>query len=145
MATSPATHPDAAPRTVGFPRWSHSTRTQERVAEAAATWVATKAEVDSSPAPSALPALKPNQPNQRMAAPRTVIGRLWGDMLSVPNPFRFPTTRAAARALTPEVMWTTVPPAKSRAPRFRIHPPIPQTQWATGLYTRRAHRRVKTR
>ena len=42
-------------------------------------------------------------------------------------------TSAAARALTPEVMWTTVPPAKSSAPRFLIQPPIPQTQWATGL------------
>src|SRR5512139_172531 len=145
MATSPATQPDAAPRTVGFPRWNHSAKVHERVAAAAAMWVATNADVDSSPAASALPALKPNQPNQRMAAPRTVIGRLWGAMLSVPKPLRFPTTRAAARALTPEVMRTTVPPAKSRAPRFRIHPPIPQTQWATGLYTSRAHRRVKTR
>src|SRR5512139_1735280 len=145
MATSPATHPDAAPRTVGFPRWNHSAKVHERVAAAAAMWVATNAEVDSSPAASALPALKPNQPNQRMDAPRTVIGRLWGDMLSVPNPFRFPTTRAAARALTPEVMWQTVPQGKSSAPRFRIDPPISRTQWATGLYTRRAHRRVKTR
>src|SRR5512139_1330330 len=119
MATSPATHPDAAPRTVGFPRWIHSARVHERVAAAAAMWVATNAEVDSSPAASALPALKPNQPNQRMAAPRTVIGRLWGAMLSVPNPLRFPTTRAAARALTPELMWTTGAPGKSREPSFR--------------------------
>src|SRR5512134_2545206 len=145
MATSPATHPDAAPRTVGFPRWPHSAMVHERVAAAAAMWVATKADVESSPAARALPALKPNHPNQRMAAPRTVIGRLCGAMLSVPNPLRLPTTRAAARAETPEVMWTTVPPAKSSAPRFRIHPPIPHTQWATGLYTSRAQRREKTR
>ena len=117
----------------------------ERVADAAARWVATKALVESSPAARALPALKPNHPNQRMAAPVTVIGRLCGAMLSDPNPFRFPTTRAAASAETPEVMWTTVPPAKSRAPMFRIHPPIPHTQWATGLYTSKAHSRLKTR
>src|SRR5512145_1837328 len=128
IATSPATHPDAAPRTVGFPRRIHSAKTQDRVAAAAAEWVATKALVDSSPAARALPALKPNHPNQRMAAPSTVIGRLWGAMFSVPNPFRLPTTSAAARAPAPDVIWTTVPPAKSSAPRFRIHPPIPQTQ-----------------
>src|SRR5512134_2341026 len=130
IATSPATHPEAAPSTVGFPRWIHSVNTQDRVAMAAAVWVATKALVERSPAASALPALNPNQPNQRIAAPSTVMGRLWGAMLSTPNPFRFPMTRAAARALTPEVMWTTVPPAKSSAPRLRIHPPIPQTQCA---------------
>src|SRR5512147_2019240 len=88
IATSPATHPDAAPRTVGLPLWIHSANTQDRVAAAAAEWVATNALVDSSPAASALPALKLNQPNQRMAAPSTVIGRLWGAMFSAPNPFR---------------------------------------------------------
>src|SRR5512145_722375 len=108
IATSPATHPDAAPRTVGFPRWIHSPKTHDRVAAAAAECVATKALVDSSPAARALPALNPNQPNQRMAAPSTVIGRLWGAMFSVPNPLRLPTTSAAARALTPEVTCTTV-------------------------------------
>src|SRR5512134_1515246 len=128
IATSPATHPEAAPSTVGFPRWIHSANTHESVAIAAAVWVLTNALVDRPPAARALPALKPNHPNQRMAAPRTVMGRLWGAMLSMPNPFRFPTTSAAARALTPEVMWTTVPPAKSSAPRFRIQPPIPHTQ-----------------
>src|SRR5512134_549337 len=145
IATRPATHPDAAPRTVGFFRWNHSAKTHDSVAAAAARWVATKALVESSPTARALPALKPNQPNHRMAAPRTVIGRLCGAMLSIPNPLRLPTAIAAARAETPEVMWTTVPPAKSRAPRLRIHPPIPHTQWATGLYTSNAHSRLKTR
>src|SRR3990172_3241537 len=138
IATSPATHPEAAPSTVGLRRWIHSVKAHERVADAAARWVATKALVESSPAARALPALKPNHPNQRMAAPVTVIGRLCGAMLSDPNPFRFPTTRAAASAETPEGRGATVPPAKSRAPMFRIPPPIPQTQWATGLYTSKA-------
>src|SRR5512138_740490 len=88
IATRPATHPDAAPRTVGLPRWIHSANTQESVAAAAATWVATKALTASSFAARALPALKPNQPNQRMPAPKTVIGRLCGDRFSVPYPLR---------------------------------------------------------
>src|SRR5918999_265146 len=37
----------------------------------------------------------------------------------------------AARAL-PALMWTRVPPAKSRAPSSRIHPPGAHTQWARG-------------
>ena len=37
-------------------------------------------------------------------------------------------TSAAARAAAAELMWTTVPPAKSRAPMSRIQPPTPQTQ-----------------
>ena len=39
---------------------------------------------------------------------------------------------APAKAEAPARTCTTVPPAKSRAPRFRSHPPIPHTQWATG-------------
>ena len=38
---------------------------------------------------------------------------------------------AAARAEMPELMWTTVPPAKSRAPMAPIQPP-PHTQWQSG-------------
>src|SRR5262249_34470753 len=64
MATSPATAPDAAPRTVGFPRVAHSANIHPRVAAAAAVFVVTKAPTASPLAPSALPALKPNQPTQ---------------------------------------------------------------------------------
>ncbi len=126
-------HPEAAPRTVGFPRWSHSVNTQASVPAAAAMWVETKACTERPSAASALPALNPNHPNQSNPAPSTVIGRLFGAMLSVPKPLRFPTTRAAESAETPAVMCTTVPPAKSIAPRFRSHPPIPHIQCATGL------------
>ena len=38
---------------------------------------------------------------------------------------------AATRAETPAVVWTTMPPAKSRTPRWASQPP-PQTQCATG-------------
>src|SRR5262249_56474672 len=76
MATSPATAPDAAPRTVGLPRVAHSVNIQPSAAAAAAVLVARNALAASALASSALPALKPNQPNQSRAAPITVIGSL---------------------------------------------------------------------
>src|SRR2546427_12009344 len=116
MATRPATAPLAAPRTVGLPRPIHSAPIHESAAAAVAVLVATNALVASAPADSALPALKPNHPNQRSAAPASVKGRLCGGMGSDPWPSRLPITIAHTRADTPELMWTTVPPAKSRAP-----------------------------
>src|SRR5437899_3409837 len=104
MATSPATAPEAAPSTVGLPRAVHSVNIPPRAAAAVAVLVTTKALVASAPALIALPALKPNQPNQRRAAPATVSGRLCGGMGSRPYPRRRPTTSAAASAETPELM-----------------------------------------
>src|SRR5437762_875769 len=78
IATRPATAPDAAPSTVGLPRLAHSVNIQLRAAAAAAVFVARKALAARPLASSALPALKPNQPNHSRAAPMTVIGRLWG-------------------------------------------------------------------
>src|SRR5574337_162602 len=132
LATSPATAPLAAPRTVGLPLELHSTNIQARAAAAVARWVTTKALVASLLAAVALPALKPNQPNQSSAAPVTVIVRLWGGIGSPGWPRRRPMIRAAARAEMPELIWTAVPPAKSSAPIVRSHPPIPQTQCASG-------------
>ena len=40
---------------------------------------------------------------------------------------------AHTNAETPELMCTTVPPAKSRAPIPPIQPPTPHTQWHKGL------------
>ena len=45
---------------------------------------------------------------------------------------RFCKTRAQASAETPELIWTTNPPAKSRAPSSLSQPPVPHTQWANG-------------
>ena len=132
IATKPATAPLAAPSTVGFPRYIHSTAIQASAAAAVAVLVTTNALVASAPAATALPALKPNHPNQRSDAPSTVIGRLCGAMCSFPYPRRRPSTRAHASAATPELMCTTVPPAKSSAPRFLIHPPTAHTQCASG-------------
>src|SRR2546426_9942250 len=78
IPTRPATAPEAAPSTVGFPRELHSVSIQPRAAAAAAVFVVVKACAAKPLAPSALPALKPNQPNHSRLAPITVNGRLWG-------------------------------------------------------------------
>src|SRR5207244_9562466 len=104
-----ATAPLAAPSTVGFPLPSHSAAIHERAAAAVAVLVATKALVASAFAPTALPALKPNQPTQRSAAPVTVNGRLCGGIGSLLKPRRLPITVAQTTADIPELMCTTVP------------------------------------
>src|SRR5206468_7230529 len=76
MATSPATAPLAAPSTVGLPRPSHSAPIHDSAAADVAVLVATKALVASPLAASALPALNPNQPNHRSAAPTRTNGML---------------------------------------------------------------------
>src|ERR671934_1764394 len=73
IATRPATAPAAAPSTLGAPLCSHETVIQVSAAIAAAVFVTTNAFAARPPDASALPALKPNQPNQRSDAPRTVI------------------------------------------------------------------------
>jgi hypothetical protein len=132
MATSPATAPVAAPSTVGFPRVIHSIPIHMRAAAAAPVFVARNADTATELAARALPALKPNQPNQSNAAPSIASGRLCGDIGSRPYPRRLPSTSAQTRADTPEETCTTVPPAKSSAPRPRSHPPLAQTQWQIG-------------
>src|SRR5689334_21753959 len=133
MATRPATAPLAAPRTVGFPLPIHSANIQESAAAAVAVLVATNALVASAFAARALPALKPNHPNQRSAAPFRTNGMLWGGIGSLPQPSRFPRTIAHPSADVPELMCTTVPPAKSSAPHtLPSSPPVPHTMCASG-------------
>src|SRR5689334_16276308 len=78
IATSPATAPEAAPSTVGLPREDHSVNIQPSAAAAVAVFVVMNAWAARPLAASALPALKPNQPNHKRLAPSTVNGRLWG-------------------------------------------------------------------
>ena len=101
------------------------------VAAAAAMLVTVNALAARPPAVSAEPALKPNQPNHRRPAPRTVIGTSCGSVLS-PFMWRRPIISATTRAETPELMWTTVPPAKSSAPSLNSQPSVDHTQWAIG-------------
>src|SRR5947209_19285975 len=84
IATSPATAPAAAPSTLGAPLCNHETVIQVRAAIAAAVLVTTKALAASPPEASALPALNPNQPNQRSEAPSTVIVASCGSIASEP-------------------------------------------------------------
>src|SRR5579884_1910948 len=84
IATNPATAPDAAPSMVGLPRAIHSLITHDNAAAAAAMCVTTNALTASPLAPSADPALKPNQPTHNSDAPITVNGRLCGAVGSTP-------------------------------------------------------------
>merc|ERR1719321_1524057 len=84
--------------------------------------------------PSALPPLKPNQPNHSSAVPSATKGMLCGVVVVdlVPRIFaREPRKWTAARAEKPAVVWTTMPPAKSTTPHSAIQPP-PQIQWQNG-------------
>src|SRR5918999_1156029 len=78
IATRPAIAPEAIPSTLGLPWNSHSVNIQERAAVAVAIWVTAMAIPAVPLAPTALPALKPNQPIQSMDAPTTVSAKLWG-------------------------------------------------------------------
>src|SRR5690606_33143397 len=110
MATSPATSPDAAPSAVGLPWRIHSTAAQLTAPSPAATCVFTSASAANPFAPSADPALKPNQPNQSRPAPSMVMVRLCGGAFRSGYPRRRPSTTAITSALTPEDRCTTVPP-----------------------------------
>src|SRR5438034_268949 len=123
IATRPHTAPVAVARALGRPFCIQLRTIQVRAAAPAAVFVVTNVPTASGEAPRALPALKPNQPNQRSPAPNRVNGIL---LASVASPFlkpsRFPTTMAAASATKPELTWTTVPPATSRAPSLCSQP-----------------------
>src|ERR687896_1554197 len=68
-ATSPATAPEAMPSEVGAPSLNFSTRIQAPAATAGAIWVFMKASALVPSTPISEPALNPNQPNHRIAAP----------------------------------------------------------------------------
>src|SRR5687768_11982722 len=82
IATSPATAPEIPPSTLGLPLRIHSMNSHPSVAAAAPKCVATKALDASDPEPSALPALKPNQPTHNRHAPMKLNTRLCGFMAS---------------------------------------------------------------
>ena len=84
IATSPATAPDAAPSIDGLPLIIHSPSIQDSTAAAVAISVLTNASAAVSPASSAEPALKPNQPTHSSDAPIIVNVRLCGAIESLP-------------------------------------------------------------
>src|SRR5579864_1490881 len=100
IVASPATMPEATPNTLGFPFPSHSAVTQPSAAAAAEKWVAAKALLARAPALTALPALKPNQPNHNSPAPMRLSTTLCGGIGSFGKPARLPKTSAHTRAET---------------------------------------------
>jgi hypothetical protein len=69
---------------------------------------------------------------------------LCGGIAVVGKPFRLPSTIAATSAAMPALMWTTVPPAKSRIPQSHSRPPLPDhTMCAIGKYTSVTHSPAK--
>src|ERR1700732_590148 len=137
IATSPATAPEIAPNALACPFLSHSAAHHAKAALAAAKCVATNA-LDANPfEASALPALNPNHPTHNRHAPMKVSTRLCGGIGCFGNPVRLPRYSAHTSADTPELMCTTVPPAKSsvgnRPPSDAFNsPPLPHTMWASG-------------
>src|SRR5919201_4475450 len=126
IATSPATAPEAAPTVEGLPVCPQDTSAHVTAAMPVATWVATNALVAFVAAAAAEPALNPNQPNHSSAAPSTTSDTLCGSIGILPYPSLRPSMRAITSPDQPDVMWMTVPPAKSKAPR---HPPHPKPQY----------------
>jgi hypothetical protein len=84
MATSPATAPAIEPKTLGLPLKYQLISIHVSPAAAVDVLITTKAFVADAPAVRALPALKPNHPNQRRAVPRTTWGMLLGSMAIEP-------------------------------------------------------------
>ena len=132
MPTSPAMAPEAAPSSEAWPFRTRSASAQASTPQAAASKVLAAARTACPLAASADPPLKPNQPTHSSAAPVRFSGRLWGSIASRPYPRRGPTQRAPTRPATPALMWTTVPPAKSSAPRRCSQPSPAQTMCAIG-------------
>src|SRR6188474_3650913 len=115
ITTSPATIPEQKPRTEALPRVSHSSMAQTKPPTAAASVVVVKALEAMASAPRAEPALKPYQPTQSIPVPTIQSTIECGAIFSLPKPRRFPRIKQSTNALQPEVICTTVPPAKSIA------------------------------
>src|SRR5688572_3349407 len=143
-ATRPTTIAVAQPTADGLPERIRSRTVQTTSVAAGANIVVTKARPAIGLAARALPALKPNHPNQSSPAPSSTVGTLCGSIGARPYPVRLPMTIAATSAATPALTWTTVPPAKSHAPISASHPP-PHTQCASGAYTTTDQSEMNTR
>ena len=126
-ATRPATAPEAPPSRLGLPLATFSANIQASAAAAVATKVLIMASAAVPLASSAEPALKPNQPTHSSAAPIRVMVSECGGIASLPKPTRLPTMRAPISPAMPELMCTTVPPAKSSAPHWKARPALAVT------------------
>src|SRR5437763_16553549 len=139
ITTSPPTAPEQNPSTLGLPRSAYSSMAQVNEATAVASVVLINAFAAIPSDARALPALKPYQPTQSKPVPTIQSTMLCGAMISFLNPRRCPRRMHSTSADQPELMCTTVPPAKSTAVIFAcgfhtpfIQPSIPQTMCASG-------------
>src|SRR6266542_1664259 len=139
ITTRPATAPEQKPRMLGLPLTAHSVIAQANEPTAVAMVVVMKALAETMSAATADPALKPYQPTQSMPVPTMHRTMLCVGIGCLPKPRRLPRIKHKMSADQPELMCTTVPPAKSIAlifaPAFQtpfIAPVMPQTQWASG-------------
>src|SRR3989454_2250688 len=87
IATRPQTAPTAIPTADGFFFLTQSVSIQLTAAPAAAKFVTTSAFTAKAFAARALPALKPNPPNQRTEAPRITYRKLFGRPSKRSTPF----------------------------------------------------------
>src|ERR671912_708381 len=83
-ATRPTTIAVAQPTAVGLPERIMSRKVQTTSVAAGASIVVTNAKLAIGLAATALPALKPNQPNQRRPAPSSTVGTLCGTIAEWP-------------------------------------------------------------
>src|SRR3984893_2383778 len=97
IATRPATAPEHMPITVGFPRWADSRSHRIGEGTAVAISVTVIAMPACTPALTAEPALKPNQPTHSSAAPMKVRTMLWPGPVS----WRLPRHKAHIRTAGP--------------------------------------------
>src|SRR5688572_16366936 len=86
IATRPTTAPIQKPSADGFLPRAASHRIQARPAAADAVFVVANAEAAKAPALKALPALKPNQPNQSKPVPNNTKGTLAGEIAGFFSP-----------------------------------------------------------
>src|SRR5436190_13571414 len=140
--TRPATAPEQKPRMEGLPRVNHSIIGHTKEATAVASVVVVKALAAIPSAATAEPALNPYQPTQSMPVPTIQRTIECGGIGVLPNPRRGPRMIQRMSADQPELMCTTVPPAKSialiDALAFHtpfISPSMPHTMCASGKYT----------
>src|ERR1017187_1366748 len=115
ITTSPATAPEQNPRMLGLPLTIHSIMGHTNEPMAVAMVVVVKALAATTSAAHALPELKPYQPTHNMPVPMKVSTMLCGAKFSLPKPRRLPRIKHKTSADQPEVICTTVPPAKSIA------------------------------
>src|SRR6185503_4871698 len=137
ITTRPATAPEQNPSTLGLPRTSHSIIGHTNEATAVARVVVMNAFAPTTSAATELPALNPYQPTHSMPVPIMQSTMLCGGIGSFGKPRRLPRMIQRTNADHPEVMCTTVPPAKSIAliPAFAfqtpfMNPSMPQTMCA---------------